>query len=555
MKIRLNYDEKDEKQVIAVDLFKKYNTRYDLTENEVADIELVLKTDSQLKPESYKIDRNDHRAVLIGADALGLLHGVGRILHKSFDKIKNEYRIPQKSLRGIYFATHFYNYYQAAPVEKISDYLEEMALWGCNCVCTWFDMHHFKSIKDDGAIELLERIKTIFAKAKKLGLKVYLGTLGNEYYFGAPDELLAKNIIEGTEYVEKLCGFYNTEICPSVPSGKELIISSHNEIIEYFSDIELDYVHLWPYDQGGCTCDKCSPWGANGFLKISKALAREVKKICPSTKIILSTWRFDSFVKNEWKRFFESFEKSEKFFDVLLIDLDSPYVPDEAYQMAKKSGIGVIGFPEISMLTAVPWGGFGAVPVPEFLENSYKKTEMHHSGGIAYSEGIFEDINKILILSMYFGGDTVEEILEDYFGYYFSDDAIEYCLELVKCLESSLARNRINDKGMIDDFPTEDVVEHSPLFKIKNTECVEKAFELANRIKDKLPADKKESDRFRMLYLRAVIDKALVDNDGMLSDKTEAASQELERIYYAHNADYAVCPITKKAIRENRGHI
>ena len=108
---------------------------------------------------------------------------------------------------------------------------------------------------------------------------------------------------------------------------------------------------------------------------------------------------------------------------------------------------------------------------------------------------------------------------------------------------------------MVDDFPTEDVVEYSPLFKIKNTECVEKALKLANEIKDRLSVDKKDSNRFRMLYLRAVIDKALVDNDGMLSDETDKASQELEKIYYAHNADYAVCPITKKAIRENRGHI
>ena len=555
MKIRLNYDEKNEKQLMAVDLFNKYNTRYDLTENETADIELTLKIDNQLKPESYKIDRSEHQIILVGADILGLLHGVGRVLHKAPDKIKSEYRVPEKRMRGIYFATHFYNYYQAAPLDKINDYLEEMVLWGCNCVCTWFDMHHFKGFNDSGAVELLERIKSIFTLAKKLGMKVYLGTLANEYYSTTPEDLLATNVIEGTEYFQTPCGYYNTEICPSVPGGEELIISSHMEVIDYFADVNLDYIHLWPYDQGGCTCEKCSPWGTNGFLKISEKLALEIRKKCPESKIILSTWRFDCFVKGEWDEFLGYLDNQEMFFDILLAELESPFVPQQVYKKAKDNGTDVIGFPEISMLTAVPWGGFGAVPVPAFIENSYKKTEMHHSGGIAYSEGIFEDINKIIILSMYFGGDTVAEVLEDYFGYYFSDDTTALCIELVKCLESSLTRSRINDKGMVDDFPTEDVVEYSPLFKIKNTECVEKALKLANEIKDRLSVDKKDSNRFRMLYLRAVIDKALVDNDGMLSDETEKASQELEKIYYAHNADYAVCPITKKAIRENRGHI
>ena len=79
---------------------------------------------------------------------------------------------------------------------------------------------------------------------------------------------------------------------------------------------------------------------------------------------------------------------------------------------------------------------------------------------------------EISYASMYFGGDLVSEILEDYFGYYFSDDATALCVELVKCFESSLTRSRINNRGEVDDYPREDIVEYSPVFKIKNTENI-----------------------------------------------------------------------------------
>ena len=51
--------------------------------------------------------------------------------------------------------------------------------------------------------------------------------------------------------------------------------------------------HLWPYDQGGCGCAQCRPWGTNGFLKAGGAVAALARKKLPGTKIVLSTWFFD----------------------------------------------------------------------------------------------------------------------------------------------------------------------------------------------------------------------------------------------------------------------
>ena len=47
-----------------------------------------------------------------------------------------------------------------------------------------------------------------------------------------------------------------------------------------------------------------------------------------------------------------------------MADFEFKGIPDNLKEETNKQGINLIGFPEISM-TAVPWGGFGASPVPE----------------------------------------------------------------------------------------------------------------------------------------------------------------------------------------------
>lgn len=81
------------------------------------------------------------------------------------------------------------------------------------------------------------------------------------------------------------------------------IIRSRRQVLEAFSDIQLSYIVYWPYDQGGCTCKDCEPWGVNGFLKIYPHFCSLVKEIMPQTEIILSTWLFDHFSDGEWEEF------------------------------------------------------------------------------------------------------------------------------------------------------------------------------------------------------------------------------------------------------------
>ena len=54
-------------------------------------------------------------------------------------------------MRGIYFATHFGNWYDYASERELREYVEELALWGCNQVRVWFDMHDFACADVDPA--------------------------------------------------------------------------------------------------------------------------------------------------------------------------------------------------------------------------------------------------------------------------------------------------------------------------------------------------------------------------------------------------------------------
>ena len=256
------------------------------------ELRVSLCRDGTLPEGAYRIERAGEELRVFGGGRIGLIHGAGRVLHRG-RTVKSETCVPEKEFRGIYFATHFYNYYQTAPVEKIVDYIEELALWGCNVIAMWFDMHHFTGLDDPAAQELLGRMKSFTAAARGIGMKVLLGGPANEYYAGAPAELLAENEPDGTVYFARMDSFYGTELCPAKAEARELLRSSHREVLEQFADVGLDLISFSPYDQGGCTCVNCRPWGAKGYPRTCRAMYEAAKTLYPDIRMILSTWVFD----------------------------------------------------------------------------------------------------------------------------------------------------------------------------------------------------------------------------------------------------------------------
>ena len=92
---------------------------------------------------------------VLGNDQRGLLYGVGKFLRTSrYDQggfTAGTWRgtsVPEKEVRGIYFATHFHNFYHVAPIEDVQRYVEDLGLWGYNTLMVWYDMHHFAGFDD-----------------------------------------------------------------------------------------------------------------------------------------------------------------------------------------------------------------------------------------------------------------------------------------------------------------------------------------------------------------------------------------------------------------------
>jgi len=253
-----------------------------------ADLTVDLVITPGIGRQGFTIADNSKGGVrIVGNDDLGLLYGVGKFLRTSSygpaGFTPGSWRgtsIPKNEIRGIYFATHFHNFYHDAPVADIQAYVEDLGLWGVNALTVWYDMHHFDGIDDPAAQTMLQRLRAILEAGHNVGMKTNLMLVANEAYNNSPKELRAVGPGRGA--------FMSVELCPHQPGGKELLLKQFSQEFDAFSGV--DYVTLWPYDSGSCACDQCRPWGSNGFLYIGEPLARLARQHFPNAKVILSTW-------------------------------------------------------------------------------------------------------------------------------------------------------------------------------------------------------------------------------------------------------------------------
>ncbi|MCD6287234.1 MAG: hypothetical protein J7M39_15100, partial [Anaerolineae bacterium] len=90
---------------------------------------IVLAIAGDLSPEAFRIDQAGAAVRVAGGSPRGLLYGVGKFLRTShYDGIfqPSLWRgtsVPQGSLRGMYFASHFHNWYHEAPEAEIARYM------------------------------------------------------------------------------------------------------------------------------------------------------------------------------------------------------------------------------------------------------------------------------------------------------------------------------------------------------------------------------------------------------------------------------------------------
>lgn len=493
--------------------------------------------DDTIGPEGFRIeDRPTGGVRIVGDDDRGLVYGVGTFLRTSrYDRggfTPGTWRgtsVPTKPIRGIYFATHFHNFYHDAPVEKVVAYVEDLALWGFNEVAVWYDMHHFKGFDDPDAVAFRVRLRAILLAAKRIGMNVSLPVIANEAYGDSPAELRASP--GGGRG-----GYYPCAVCPSKPDGMKYILDVLGEEFDWVADLAPRAIWIWPYDQGGCGCADCQPWGGHGFMKCVAEVGRLARERIPDTKIIVSAWYMDA---KEWRSVSETLKARAGLADAIMME-EMTGVSEPPFQDAARCGLPVLGFPEISMHDTFPWGGFGATPLTRRAEKQWNRVKPYVAGGFPYSEGIYEDLTKAVYAQLYWNDRPAEETVKEYVSYEFSPDSVEQIAGVVKTLERNhhfrwWPGKLEGVKVEMDWFPSRGA-------KPQDDPGAEEAYETVKLVDARLTPQARRSWRWRQLYLRALLDAELAGNGGAPNDAANAAFAELIEIYHAHDAEPHVRP-------------
>ena len=160
-----------------------------------------------------------------------------------------------------------------------------------------------------------------------------------------------------------------------------------------------------------------------------------------------------------------------------------------------------------------PWGGYGTNPAPEHFQLLWDRIKDIDSGGAPYSEGIYEDINKVIIAGFYWNRDCkAVDAVREYLSFEFSPDVADEMLEVVRIFEQNHSRKKIQYNAV-------------------------QAFEVVSKTEIHLTDKVRNSWRWRIFYLRALIDKELYQRNGKLEgDVLKEAFQELTRLYHAEYA-------------------
>ena len=441
------------------------------------------------RPHAYAIATTGRTLTVCGADGHGVLYGLGDLLrHLVFAPLRvalpalRKTETPTVYNRGVYFATHYNNWYEAAPLARVERYIEEMALWGCDLLMVWLDLNWYphgfwKDPKSRGS-QMAKRLRHLGEYARACGMQVGALAVANEgFAYQPPRELRA-------DISARHGGFYPySQICPSKPGGLKMILDNRRHMLRLIGP--LDYYIHFPYDQGGCGCPQCSHapgrWGKK-FLEIGPAIGQVVRAANPQVRLLVATWLMD---EPERKLVYELCDRQAAWFDGVLTETD------HARERRIDPRYSWMVFPEISMFDCYfcSYGSNGANPAPARMTQEASAIARRGCGTMIYSEGLYEDVNKVVYLALLWNPNrATAEILGDYARYYFGARNVLAARQLITGLEKTWG----------------------PAALLRATApAVRRLFDAAERLGKQLPRHRDAHERWRLLRDRAAMDQLM----------------------------------------------
>ena len=387
--------------------------------------------------EAYTILTAPHGAkqviLIAGADTAGVLYGVGKFLRRadysasdsmSLASPLNIVRAPLDDSRGPYFAIHCANWYESvSDTDKLEDLVKEQALWGANTIYVWFDMSMYRkgpfASASDSAVKW-NRIKTIAAAAQRIGVKLGLVEILNGGYLdqteGSPLRAVNGEPPEGL-------------FCPNAQSqaARPIMEQNYRELYGDLasSGIDLAAVVQGLYDRGGCQCSLCSPWVQTAVGSLVPWHDGIVRGYFPDVQDYLCDWHFSD-TEVGWVKNYLATNQPAWITGVFR---------DDRHVWSRWSGIPaqyrVMAFLDITMIGG--WSGYGANPFPGRLDQEFAGMRANGiRGGMAYSEGLFDDLNKAVYLQKHWGTSSSADLIREYSKWYFNaDDARQDAITIV----------------------------------------------------------------------------------------------------------------------------
>jgi len=328
---------------------------------------------------------------------------------------------PPFALRALYAPGHFGNSYEVVGEREMRDLLAEAKHWGFNRYADWFDMDHCRDPFADRHYELggalWDRKKAHFRSAQALGLACDLTITPNHVYLNQVRPDLA---------AEQGGRIFGQLLCPSKPEARDIILRNYENLFADLAKagVHLDALWLAPYDFGGCACEACQPWILT-FAKLSRDIHAIGTKYHPGLEMRFIGWWWSE----EEHRLFADWADKEVPGVVKSIALHIPYGQTDVSDVPLPPGCERQAFVHIGYAEqAQPrdlYGHLGPVIAADRLAKTLAALKAHGCTGVmAYSEGVYEDVNKALLAGMVSGAfSEPDAVLRAYADRYFAADA------------------------------------------------------------------------------------------------------------------------------------
>jgi len=464
--------------------------------------------DASVPGEQARIAAGADRAEIRAGRLRGLVYGAGWFL-KWIDYRADAFSVrptthlfaPAKSLRMAYFARHLFNWYMEAPEAELVRYIEDLALDGINAF-----LYQFSVAEVDAAHATPEWIAGFERTSRKMCDRI--GALDCDFCEWGGSNQLRQNAPERLRGApnDRKRGNLGFNACPEKPGAREAMCALRRENLAKLAGCPVGYLCHWSFDEGGCACAACSPWGAKGMLKTIEPLHALNAAAFPKAKTIVSTWYFyEEDFDGLWK-----YLATHDWIDWVLCDDYGLKFPEYPLTHPIPGRTKIATFPDISMWGRFPWGGYGAIALPKFLTARFRQSAAVADGFVYYSEGCYEDVNKAIELGLYLDPDEdPDAMLRRYAKYHFAGSDPEDFVALAHLLETNHSVDKLTDTGTAA------------------------AVARAEKIDGALLPALRASWRWRLVLLRARIDRGIFEAGERWPKKLHPLFDEVVRIYHA----------------------